>query len=145
MRDGSSGRTLVKQGMTLKTRQRDLECGKFQPWSESYECVPRFGVFFFPLQNSIFSADRDDVKFDRLAVFASEVKKQNKAPRPLFRLSKQQSSVVSLLNHAFLYFAVELFLTRVIIRALFCLYSLFLKMLSIYPSMHNVTETMGDQ
>lgn len=27
----------------------------------------------------------------------------------------------------------------------FCLDSLFLKMLSIYPSMHNDTETMGDQ
>lgn len=82
--------------------------------SESYDCVPRFGVFIFPLQNSVFSADREDVKFGRLAVFASEVKKPNKAPRPQFRLSKQQSSVVSLLNHAFLYFGVELFLTHML-------------------------------
>lgn len=122
MRDGSSGRTLVKQGMTLRTRQRDLECGKFQPYTHVWELwlrPPFWCVFFFPLQNSVFSADREDVTFDRLAVFASEVKKQNKAPRPQFRLSKQQSSVVSLLNHAFLYFGVELFLTHMLESELF--------------------------
>lgn len=34
MWDGSSGRTIVKQGMTLRTRQRDLRRRKFQPWTQ---------------------------------------------------------------------------------------------------------------
>lgn len=64
MWDGSPGRTKVKQGMTLRTRQRGLERGDFQHRSQRYKCVSYFVfVCFFK-----HSAARNHVKFTDLRI-----------------------------------------------------------------------------
>lgn len=84
MRDGSSGRTLVKQGMTLRTETKRPRVRKISAWDTRLGVMnasPALVCVFIPLQNSVFSADRDDVKFDRLAVFTSEAKKTKQSTK----------------------------------------------------------------
>lgn len=109
--DGSSGRTIVKQGMTLRTAQRDLARGKFQPWA-LWVCLPFWCVYsqiMFSVQTEIILLTRSICLRGRRA----------KTEHQEHCLDWPNNTVVSLLSHAFICFAVGLLPTHVLTGAFF--------------------------